>query len=232
METKRCTAGENCLHPEGPLLPLSEFNKDSSKKDGLSTRCKACKYARIKVWQQSHREQMHDYGKNYRNNHRDKDRERQRKWGKANRAKVSRKNRRQHRKDLEHSRRRSREWRQSHLEYDRKRSQKRRSQKRELPATFTVADWDRALKYWHGVCAYCGNPPGLFDTNSVLHQDHFVPVTKQGPYTPENILPACQTCNLGKHNSDALQWLAERFGERKAKQILKDIHAYFDWLKI
>lgn len=228
MDMKRCTAGDNCLHPNGPLLPISEFNKDSGKKDGLSVRCKVCRYASIKAWQQSHREIMHAYGKKYRSAHSEKDRERTRRWERANPDKVRQKNRQQHYKDLNKSHKREQAWRKSHPEYARKREQERRARKRTLPATFTEKTWQLALIYWHGVCAYCGNPPKLWDDPSVLHQDHFVPLSKDGPYTPDNILPACQSCNFGKRDSNPIQWLAERFGKRKANQILKAIYAYFD----
>ena len=38
-------------------------------------------------------------------------------------------------------------------------------------------------------------------------------------------------CNNSKRNQDAEQWLIERFGERKARQILARIQQYFDSLK-
>ena len=45
-------------------------------------------------------------------------------------------------------------------------------------------------------CRYCGRPgnaPGV-----VLHVDHVVPVVAGGATTEDNLLTACDECNLGK----------------------------------
>jgi 5-methylcytosine-specific restriction endonuclease McrA len=45
-------------------------------------------------------------------------------------------------------------------------------------------------------CRYCGRPgnaPGV-----VLHVDHVVPVAAGGTTTEDNLLTACDECNLGK----------------------------------
>lgn len=94
-----------------------------------------------------------------------------------------------------------------------------------------MTEWQNALTYWHGVCAYCGNPPSLFDYNKVLHQDHFVPIVLGGGYTSDNMLPACQSCNFSKNDKEPKLWLIERFGKYKGSQILKRIQDYFEWLK-
>lgn len=113
------------------------------------------------------------------------------------------------------------------------RARKRRAQKASLPDIFTGQDWRYALNWWHSVCAYCGNGPSLFDLHRTLHMDHFIPLTSPNcPGTiPANMVPACQSCNLAKHNRDALAWLTERFGPRKAKQIASRIQDYFDSLE-
>ena len=76
--------------------------------------------------------------------------------------------------------------------------QKRLAQKAAIPATFTLEDWDRCLEYFGG-CAYCG-------ATDDLHQDHFIPFSKDGPYTPDNIVPACSRCNHSKNDSDPEDW--------------------------
>ncbi|MEE9118190.1 MAG: HNH endonuclease signature motif containing protein [Calditrichia bacterium] len=43
-------------------------------------------------------------------------------------------------------------------------------------------------------CVYCGATP----TQSVLHADHVIPVAEGGPTTADNLITACQDCNLGK----------------------------------
>lgn len=112
-------------------------------------------------------------------------------------------------------------------EKDREYKQRRLAKIQSLPATFTDIDWQYALNYFHGCCAYCGNPPSLFDHYPTLHQEHFKPLVKGGAYTPDNIIPACQTCNHSKYDKDAKEWIVERFGVRRGNLILKQIEEYF-----
>lgn len=50
-------------------------------------------------------------------------------------------------------------------------------------------------------CAYCGRG----ESDGVkLHIDHLVPVARAGPTTLENLVTACQDCNLGKSASDLI----------------------------
>jgi len=84
----------------------------------------------------------------------------------------------------------------------RKHHQIRRAQKYAVPTTYTDADWQKCLEYFENKCAYCGRP----FTVDTPHQDHFIPLSKGGPYTPDNIVPACPTCNLSKNNLNPDEW--------------------------
>lgn len=106
----------------------------------------------------------------------------------------------------------------------------RRSRMRALPATFTVDDWHRCVDYWRECCAICNRPQGLWHK---LAQDHWIPVSRGGAYTSNNIIPLCHGingCNNSKNDSDPIVWLTSRFGKRKAALILKRITAYFTWI--
>lgn len=124
---------------------------------------------------------------------------------------------------------------QAHHRYNEKHPEARRNVKRrrdsyarQLPSTFTGSDWRYALEYFHGCCAYCGNPPSLFDTYTVLHEEHYIAQINGGGYTPDNIVPACQTCNLSKGDQPPLDWLVKRFGKKKARQIAARIEQFFE----
>lgn len=109
--------------------------------------------------------------------------------------------------------------------------QKRRATKRLLPKTFSQRDWDTALVYFEGRCAVCNHPQGLWHT---IAQDHWIPVSLGGGYTADNIIPLCHGkggCNNSKGKKHPETWLTERYGTRKAKQILKRIDDYFEWVK-
>lgn len=82
-------------------------------------------------------------------------------------------------------------------------AQRRRSRKRNLPAEFTAADWSACLEWFEGVCCYCGKA-------EPLTQDHAVPVTAGGGYVPENILPACGSCNSRKNTAEMESWFRKQ----------------------
>lgn len=78
---------------------------------------------------------------------------------------------------------------------------RRTNRKLGVDATLTLADWRKALAYFDNKWAYCGE---LLD---IVHQEHFIPLSKGGGYTKNNIVPACKTCNQKKRNLNPLDWL-------------------------
>lgn len=75
--------------------------------------------------------------------------------------------------------------------------ERRRSRINGLPCTLTRDQWQAIKAAYNNKCAYCGKH------SKHLSQDHFIPVTKGGGYTPDNIVPACRKCNSRKCNRDA-----------------------------
>jgi len=114
---------------------------------------------------------------------------------------------------------------------------RRKARKNELPFLWNDKVENFARTYWKGLCAYCGNPPGLWH---IIAMDHFIPITHEGCLgtVPKNMIPACNVkkgspadivaCNQSKRNLKAETWLVKRFGLRKAKAKLKEIAAFFE----
>jgi hypothetical protein len=199
-----------------------------------------------KQYRDAHREELNAYQKRYHQANRERDNAWSRQYYYANRERYSAQRKRSYEANREQQLATSKRWRETNQEWIRTRSKhwreanpeirrsaqnRRRARIRALPSAFTIADWSRALEYFHGACAYCGNPPSLFDRDTVLHQEHHIPVSSNGPYTPDNIIPACQSCNFSKSDFDPAEWLNRTFGPRKAKQILDRISAYFEWVR-
>lgn len=180
------------------LKPFSEFYKDKSRKDGLYSHCKACSILSVAKW---------------RNNNKDKARQYEKDWHKRNPDQV---------KAIDHK------WYAANPEKARAKRQRRRARLQSLLSGFTPDHWRYAITYFHGGCAYCGNPPSMFDRFKVLHQDHYIPITMGGGYTHDNIVPACQGCNFNKRDKPPAEWLIGRFGKRKAAIIQASIHAFFE----
>jgi len=58
---------------------------------------------------------------------------------------------------------------------------------------------DRLALFGHR-CAYCG-------TAGKMELDHLNPVSRGGDNDPENIVPACKSCNSSKHDASIVFWL-------------------------
>lgn len=50
-------------------------------------------------------------------------------------------------------------------------------------------------------CQYCGR---AVRDGATLHLDHVVPVAAGGETTEDNLITACETCNLGKSASEVV----------------------------
>lgn len=171
--------------------------------------------------------------RNDRERHKERIQMQQKRWREANLDHAREQGRRNYLADREHRIEKANEWQRNNPDKVRVRGNRRQARKRALPDHFTQQDWDNAVAYWHGACAYCGKPLyGLFD-DIKAHADHFIPLASPNCIgtVPGNMLPACSICNLSKKDTDAKEWLERKFGKRKAKQILEKIRQYFEWLK-
>lgn len=61
----------------------------------------------------------------------------------------------------------------------------------------TPGEWREIKASFDHKCFYCGTRPAR------LTQDHFVPLSKGGVHSAENIVPACQSCNSRKRDLSA-----------------------------
>lgn len=76
----------------------------------------------------------------------------------------------------------------------------RKSRKANTIYNYSEDMWEATLGHFKNKCAYCG------DATKDLQQDHVIPLSKGGYYTKQNIIPACQHCNISKHNRDLTDW--------------------------
>lgn len=63
--------------------------------------------------------------------------------------------------------------------------------------------WPSMLAVYAGMCAYCG----VRRADSI---DHVIPLSRGGPHTTENVIPACVSCNASKNNKTALEFILWR----------------------
>lgn len=184
-----------------------------------------------RAWARENPERKRQLDKRWRDANPDKVRAASKAWYEANhdlRIEVSRSWRAAHR---DKSREYTKAWRKNNPQKRRIEHHRRRARKRNLASNFCIADWRRALDYFGGCCAVCGRPPGLWHT---LAADHWIPLSKGGLTSPDNIVPLCHGeggCNNSKYNKDAAEWLLAKFGKRKGRAILRKIETYLAGIK-
>ena len=148
---------------------------------------------RSATWRKENRERALAYGIKYHQEHKEAIAKRGAKWQKENpgySAEWYRENPGYKAK-----------WRKENPEKYGFHAQRRRTRKLSLPSTLTHYEWGKTLLAFDGKCVYCGDP--------WEHQDHLIPVALGGGYTKENIVPACEPCNLSKGASHPADWVEE-----------------------
>jgi len=94
--------------------------------------------------------------------------------------------------------------------------QNRRAKKMALTATLTSNQWNSIRLTFNNKCAYCGK-------ELPLAQEHFLPLSKGGEYTHNNIIPSCKSCNSSKGNKDFFEWYPKHksYAKKREKFILE-----------
>jgi 5-methylcytosine-specific restriction endonuclease McrA len=102
----------------------------------------------------------------------------------------------------EESRKITREWMRAHPEVSRVACAKRRAHLHGVRSDFTKEQARELFDEYARLCVYC-----LALATSL---DHVVPISKGGPHTKENLVPACAHCNTSKNNRPLLVFMARR----------------------
>lgn len=91
----------------------------------------------------------------------------------------------------------ARAWRKANPDKVRAKDQRRRARLLAAPVNDLTAEQWRDIKAAHKHrCAYCGK-------RRPLTMDHVIPLSKGGPHTASNIVPACRSCNCSKRDREA-----------------------------
>jgi 5-methylcytosine-specific restriction endonuclease McrA len=104
-----------------------------------------------------------------------------------------------------------------YVAYMRQKSKRRKAQMRDSVAIQVKGREIRArfAEFGHR-CAYCG-------ADGDLHIEHVVPISKGGPHSIGNIIPACESCNYSKRDHDAETWYRSQpfFSELRWRKICR-----------
>jgi flagellar biosynthesis GTPase FlhF len=187
-----------------------EYNKEyhQKNKERLNTHKKEYKKRTTENTKESR--------KRYYNANKDKVKEGVRKYKQENADKVKECKKQYNLKHSESIKQYQKQYRLNNSEEKRIHNRKRKALKRQLLATYDNIQWEKTLKYFSDKCAYCGEEKPLI-------QEHFIALSKGGEYTHNNIIPACQSCNVSKYNKDFFVWYKEQsfYSKAREKKILR-----------
>jgi 5-methylcytosine-specific restriction endonuclease McrA len=65
------------------------------------------------------------------------------------------------------------------------------------PSTLTANEWEGIKRQYKYRCVYCGE-------KKPLTRDHLIPLSKEGSFVKENVVPACHSCNAKKGTKPVL----------------------------
>lgn len=79
----------------------------------------------------------------------------------------------------------------------------------------TEQEWEFAVKYFNGRCAYCGE----YMSNPT--KDHVRPLHGGGTLTRDNVIPCCKKCNSSKKDNEMLSWYQKQsfYSKERAQKI-------------
>lgn len=96
-------------------------------------------------------------------------------------------------------------------------NEKRRTKKQLLEYNFSKKQWKECINHFDGLCCYCG------EQVEILSMDHFIPLSKGGEWTLNNIVPSCISCNSSKQHTDFSVWYPKHksYSKQREQKILK-----------
>lgn len=203
--------------------PESEFGKNKSKKDGLTSYCKECITSYYAEWNKENSESRKETYKKYRENNKEKTYQATKKWRASNKEKVNlmkrvwaffnrEKIKMWHKEWYENNRdailatqrekawyktekgkETTKKWREQNKERIMVSNRNRKSALKNASGKVTVLEWEEIKDKYGNKCLRCGR------SEVKLTMDHVIPIAVGGSNTADNIQPLCGSCNSKKN---------------------------------
>jgi hypothetical protein len=162
---------------------------------------------RQRQWREANPERAREQARQWREANPERAREQRRQWREANPERVREQRRQWREANPERAREQCRQWREANPERARNLLRQSRHIRRAHKANaidvcapqVTTAAIDRRFWLFGNACAYCG-------ADSLLHLDHLDPLARGGLHVPQNLVPACERCNLSKGAKPVEAW--------------------------
>jgi 5-methylcytosine-specific restriction endonuclease McrA len=171
-----------------------EFVRANDKKSGLSAWCKACQNARYAA-------KDPDVKQSYSRQHYIERKEEVRQWGIQYREVNADRIRLRYQEQKTRHAMNSKRYRTFNYNRILVRNRNRHALKKAAVGTHTEQDIQKQYERQKGRCYYCHAKITKY------HVDHVVPLTRGGSNDPSNLVIACPTCNISKHNKLLHEWV-------------------------
>lgn len=166
------------------------FFRDNFSNDGFYSMCKVCKSQKTSKWFDKNKEYREEYDRKY------------------------------YLRNKEYYSLMHKKFIRENAGYEAVANQKRVAMMKKLPNTFTLEDWNKAKEHFNFKCAYCEmvEEENINKFGRGLEQEHVVPLSKGGPFTADNIIPACRTCNSSKRDKPMIKWFRKQIFYTQGKE--------------
>lgn len=200
------------------------FEKDASRKAGITRRCRQCAAAKSARYNREHPDKHRAACQRWRERHPERHQASARKYRQSAKGRATQQAYRQrHQARMDEQTRRCKRQQPEHYQVIQLAAYHRhRAKRRGLPDGLTADEWRACLSYWGGCCAVCG-------ASEAISVDHWRPLAsaRSTGSVAANVLPLCQACNQRKRASDPAAWLTRQFGAAFAQTKLAEVEVYF-----
>lgn len=202
------------------------FHTKKGNRDNLRHECRECRLKQQKLYYQNNKKEIIKKNNQYRKDNWETFTKRRKAYDEKNKEVLSEKRKEYNKKNKDiiakkkkayvakHKEKYAayyRKWARQNADKCKAKRHKRDAMSKNLACTLTPEQWQGILEKFDYSCAYCG-------TKENIHQEHFIPLSKGGGYTAQNIIPACHSCNSSKQNFDFKDWYKKQDNYSKKRE--------------
>lgn len=181
------------------------FHRDKRAYDGFESQCKECANKKSREnhakYYAANQEQLVKKSREWYHSNKQKAAERAKRYHHENKDAIAEKRKEYRENNKNKLAEYMKSWWQANPEKRKEHKSRRRWLKKNATGSHTADDIKAQHKRQKGRCYYCSCKVG-----KSYHVDHVIPLTRGGSNGPENIVIACQFCNISKKDKMPHEW--------------------------